>query len=131
MFKTLRKWLYKKLYKALVYKAIVLDKSSIHHYDKLETFCALDVNTDKGIFKFLFKKDRRKNKRDEKVIPSVTNYIIELLIPEELATDDNIIKNKIVIVVKVMMFKPDYDILTEVLTDMYLDAILYHVKSRK
>lgn len=130
MFANFRKWLHKKIYKSLIYKTIVLDKNSIPYYEKLETFCALEVNTDKGIFKFLFKKDRRKNKRKENEIPAITNYIIELIVPDELLTQQTPIKDKIVIVVKVMLFKPDYEILTELLTDTYLDTILGHITKR-
>lgn len=131
MFCKLRKWLHKKIYKALIYKTIVLDKTSILHYDKLEPFCEFNVETDKGKFKFIFKKDRRKNRRTEPVPPAISNYIIELRIPEELIPSNDAVKNKIVIVVKVMLFKPDYEILTELLTDTYMDTILKYINNRR
>lgn len=126
MFKEIRKWLYKKIYKLLIYRTIVLDRHSVAHYDRLETFCSIDMQTDKGIFKFLFKKDRRKKTRYQETIPSINNYVIELVVPDGLIPYNETIKNKLV-VVKVMLFKVDYEILTELLADLYLDQILKYI----
>lgn len=131
MFSRLRSFFLRLLYKALIYKTIVLDKTSLYNYDKLITFCALDIETDKGKFTFLFKQDRRKNSRNRYNFLSVANFIIELVIPENLLPVEDTVKEKIVIVVKIMLFKVDYEIFTRVLTDTYLDSIINHVKSRK
>jgi hypothetical protein len=125
-----RKWLHKKIYKALIYKTIVLDKSSVVHYDKLDPFCEFNVETDKGVFKFIFKKDRRKTNRPDTNPPTISSYIIELKVPEHLIPTDDTVNSKIVIVVKVMLFKPDYEVLTELLTDAYMDTILKYISNR-
>ena len=130
MFKEIRKWLHKKIYKLLIYRTIVLDRHSVAHYDRLETFCSIDMQTDKGIFKFLFKKDRRKKTRYQETVPSINNYVIELVVPDGLIPYDEAIKNKLVVVVKVMLFKVDYEILTELLADLYLDQILKYINQR-
>ena len=130
MFEGIRKWLHKKIYKLLIYRTIVLDRHSVQHYDRLETFCSIDMQTDKGVFKFLFKKDRRKKTRYQETIPSINNYIIELVVPDGLIPYDETIKNKLVVVVKVMLFKVDYEILTELLAELYLNQILKYINER-
>lgn len=127
MFRRIRKWIHKRIYSFLIYRTIVLDKASVLHYDKLATFCEIEIQSDKGPFKFLFKKDRRSRIRPNKQTPGVTNYIIELQPPESLQEINNTVNTKLVIVVKIMLFKPDYTILTELLMDSYLDKILGHI----
>lgn len=126
----LRKWLHRSIYSFLIYKTIVLDKQSVRSYAKSSVFCTIDVNTDKGVFKFIFKRDRRIKRRNENMFPNITNYIVELEIPENLIPYDETIKNKIVVVVKIALFKPDYNVLTELLVDIYLDRILKYIVKR-
>ena len=123
MLTTIKNYFLKKIYKCLIFRTIVIDKANVRHYEALKEFCRVDMNTDKGTFTFIFKEDRRVNSRIV-TFPRITNYIIELTVPEGLSEVTNTIQKKIVIVVKVMIHSVDYTLLTEVLTDMYLDVIL-------
>ena len=116
------------LYRALIQRTIVLDKSNVSKYEKLNTFCTMGVQTDRGEFTFYFKEDRRKSRRASDRPPYITNYVIELGIPDGLVGTDKTIDNKVVIVVKVILFKINYEVLTKLLTDIYLDNILSHIE---
>lgn len=123
MFTRIKNYFLKKIYKRLIFKTIVIDKVNVRHYEELKEFCKVDMNTDKGIFTFIFKEDRRVNSRVMR-FPHITNYIIELTVPEGLSEVTSTLRQKIVIVVKVMLLNVNYTLLTEVLADMYLDVIL-------
>ena len=131
MFKNLLIYLLKKIYRFLIWRTVILDKNTVRVYDKMVTFCSVTIPTDKGPFTFIFKEDRRKRKRAKLGIFYINNYVIELCVPEGLASIDKIIENKVVIVVKIMLFKVNYNILTEVLTDLYLDNILQYIRSNE
>lgn len=123
MLTTIKNYFLKKIYKCLIFRTIVIDKANVRHYEALKEFCRVDMNTDKGTFTFIFKEDRRVNSRIVK-FPHITNYIIELTVPEGLSEVTSTLRKKIVIVVKVMLHHVNYTLLTEVLADMYLDVIL-------
>ena len=128
MFKSIKGYLLKKLYKFLIFKTIVLDKDNACSYKRMEPFCEISIDTDKGPFKFIFKEDRRKHKRRRFGIIHINNFIIELLVPEGIVSSNSVIENKVVIVIKIMLFKINYTMLTEVLTDIYLDNILEYIR---
>jgi len=129
MFKKIKYYILKRIYKLLIFRIVLLDKTSVKHYDVLETFCEIDLKTDKGIFKFQFKKDRRKRRNSREKIPSINTYLIELIVPETIVPKTDLLKNKIVVVVKVALFNVDYKILTELLMDLYLNEILKNINS--
>lgn len=132
MYSAVRAYLLKKLYKCLIFKTIVVDKTDLRHYSSMKEFCSIDVHATKGVFTFIFKEDRRKKPSPTAGFPYINNYIIELTVPEGLAEVNNTLREKIVIVVKVMLYKVDYEILTQVLADVYLDVILnYSDHSRR
>lgn len=116
--------LLKRFYRKLVLKVIVLDINSRNHYLKLEPFCTLEVETVQGTFVFNFKEDRRSRRRGKLFKHSITNYLVELIPPKDIVVEDVAITNKIVLVVKVLLFKINYKVLVGVLTDIYLDANL-------
>lgn len=130
MFSTIRDFLLRIFYRLLIQKTIVLNRSSVIAYDKLHTFCTMNVNTDRGVFTFYFKEDRRKARRRGDRDHRMINYVIELGIPEGLIPEDKTINNKVVVVVKVNLFKIDYDVLTKLLTDIYLDNILKEIEDK-
>lgn len=130
MFKRIRKSLLKQIYNLLIFRAIVTDRSNLLRYKKLHTFCVIELPCDKGVFKFNFKKDMRSEKRLKKT-PGLIDYVIELEVPENLVTIDDTIRNKVVIVVKIVLFKIDYEILTELLMERYLDKILHHIQKNR
>lgn len=130
MFSTIRDFLLRIFYRLLIQKTIVLNRSSVIAYDKLHTFCTMNVNTDRGVFTFYFKEDRRKARRRGDRDHRMINYVIELGIPEGLIPEDKTINNKVVVVVKVNLVKIDYDVLTKLLTDIYLDNILKEIEDK-
>lgn len=124
-------YLLKKLYKFLIFKTIVLNKTSACAYRKMIPFCEVTIDTDKGSFTFVFKEDRRKKNRAKFGFLYLNNYVVELTVPEGIMSLNHVIENKVVIVVKVMLFKVDYKLFTEVLTDIYLDTILKYINAEE
>lgn len=129
--KTIGDYLLKKLYKFLIFKTIVLDKENVTAYKRMEAFCSVSIDTDKGPFTFLFREDRRKRRRAGMGLIALNNFVVELTVPDGIKSLNHIIENKLVMIVKVMLFKVDYKLLTEVLTDIYLDAILTYISSEE
>lgn len=102
-------------------KVIVLNKSAYSFYERLVSFCTLQVNTDHGPFIFQFKEDRRKGRREWLI---TRTYIVELVPPADLLGANNNIKENIVLAIKIFLFKPNYRVLTEVLADIYIETML-------
>lgn len=125
MYKRLMVWLLKKAYRKTMLRIVVLDKSNCSFYERLEPFCTLEVKTDHGPFLFQFKEDRRKrhrkHKRDRMVIRT---YIVELIPPKDLVPVTFDLSSKLVLAVKLLFLRPNYEILTQVLMDIYLDTML-------
>ena len=116
------------IYSLLTYKTIILDNDSTDYYTKLDHFSEVEVSTTSGTFIFQFKQDRRKNKRGKTSYPNISNYIIQLKIPDDLKYTNEYRTDVIVIVICVALFKPDYEILVEVLSDKYLNSILNRIE---
>lgn len=125
MYKRLMVWLLKKAYRKTMLRIVVLDKSNCSFYERLEPFCTLEVKTDHGPFLFQFKEDRRKrhrrHKRESMVIRA---YIVELIPPKDLVPVTFDLSSKFVLAVKLLFLRPNYEILTQVLMDIYLDTML-------
>ena len=130
-FKAVGDYLLKKLYKFLIFRTIVLSRENACAYRKMIPFCEVSIDTDNGPFTFIFKEDRRKKHRAKFGVLYLNNYVVELTVPEGLVSLDHIIENKVVIVVKIMLFKVDYQLFTEVLTDIYLDTILKYIRANE
>lgn len=125
MYKKLMIWLLKKAYRKTMLRIVVLDKSNCTHYEKLDPFCTLEISTDHGPFLFQFKEDINKRyprRRKERMV--IRTYIVELIPPEELVPVTFDLSSKIVLAVKLLFFKPNYEALTQVLMDIYLDTML-------
>lgn len=131
MFKAIGDYLLKKAYKFLIFKTVVLDKENACAYKRTIPFCEVSIDTDKGPFTFVFKEDRRKRARAKLGVFYLNNFVVELIVPDGIISLNHIIENKVVIIVKIMLFKVDYKLLTEVLTDIYLDAILGYINSNE
>ncbi len=125
MFRRLVVWLLKRAYRKTMLHIVVLDKRNCSYYEQLEPFCTLEVKTDHGPFLFQFKEDRRKrhrkHKRDRLII---STYIVELIPPTDLVPVTFDLSSKFVLAVKILFLKPNYEILTQVLMDIYLDRML-------
>lgn len=131
MLQAIRAYLLKRLYKFLIFKTVVLNKDNACAYRKTIPFCEVSIDTDKGPFTFVFKEDRRKKARAKFGIFYINNFVVELTVPDGLISINHIIENKVVIIVKIMLFKVDYTLLTEVLTDAYLDVILNYINTHE
>ena len=125
MYKRLMVWLLKKAYRKTMLRIVVLDKSNCSFYERLEPFCTLEVKTDHGPFLFQFKEDRRKRHRKHKRESMVIRtYIVELIPPKDLVPVTFDLSSKFVLAVKLLFLRPNYEILTQVLMDIYLDTML-------
>ena len=125
MYKRLMVWLLKKAYRKTMLRIVVLDKGNCSFYERLEPFCTLEVKTDHGPFLFQFKEDRRKRHRKrkrERMI--IRTYIVELIPPKDLVPVTFDLSSKFVLAVKLLFLRPNYEILTQVLMDIYLDTML-------
>lgn len=100
-------------------------------YNNLRTFSELEVKTNKGAFTFIFKEDRRKTRLKKFNLLDIHSFLIELIVPTQIVSINKIIENHILVVVKVMIFKIDYKVLSEVLIDIYLDKIIEQYKSKE
>jgi len=123
MYKRLMIWLLKKAYRKTMLRIVVLDKANCKFYERLEPFCTLQIETDHGPFVFQFKEDRRKGKRKGDRL-SIRTYIVELIPPKELTPVAFDLSGKLVLAVKLLFFKPNYEALIQVLMDVYLDTML-------
>lgn len=123
MYKRLMVWLLKKAYRKTMLRIIVLDKANFSYYEQLNPFCTLEIETDHGPFIFQFKEDRRKSKRRRDRL-AIRTYIVELIPPKELKPVTFDLSSKLVLAIKLLFFKPNYEALTQVLMDIYLDTML-------
>lgn len=119
----------KYIYKLLIFKVILIDRTNFISYDKLNTFCEYELISNMGPVKFIFKEDRRKKRRRFDNIFFITSFLIELKVPEELVIKRQEINDKVIIVIKLIIFKINYEILAEVLLDLYVDSILNLIKT--
>jgi hypothetical protein len=126
----LKKFFLKILYRLLIFKIIIVDRSNFAIYSKLNTFCELEIDSNMGVIKFIFKEDRRKKKRDLDNILLINNFLVELKVPDDIIVRKQDINEKVIIVIKFMLFKVDYPILAEVLLDIYLNSIIKYFKDQ-
>lgn len=120
----------RRLYKLLIFRVIVLDRSSTIDYHKAVEFYSIKVLTTKGEFFFKFKEDRRVNKCRDIYGFNLVSYIVELIPPEDIAMPDGEIENTVILAVKIMLFKVDPAILSGVLVDIYNERIVERLRWR-
>lgn len=119
----------KYFYRLFIFKVIVIDKQNFMTYDKLKTFCEYELISNMGPIKFIFKEDRRKRKRKLDNILLLNSFLIELKVPEDIKLNREDLNDKVIIVIKLVLFKINYEILSEVLLDLYVDTIFTFVKN--
>jgi len=129
MFATLIKNILKYFYRLFIFKVIVIDRNNFVTYDKLKTFCEYELISNLGPIKFIFKEDRRKKKRKLDNILLLNSFLIELKVPEDIKLNREDLNDKVIIVIKLVLFKINYQILSEVLLDLYVDTIFTFVKN--
>lgn len=128
MIKNLKRLFLKFLYKLLIFKVIIVDRNSFTHYAKLNTFCEIELESNMGQIRFLFKEDRRKRKRNLDKIFMINNFLVELKVPENIVLKRQEINEKVIIVIKFILFKVNYEVLSEVLLDIYVTNILKYIE---
>lgn len=129
MFATLIKNILKYFYRLFIFKVIVIDRNNFVTYDKLKTFCEYELVSNMGPIKFIFKEDRRKRKRKLDNVLLLNSFLIELKVPDDIKLNREDLNDKVIIVIKLVLFKINYEILSEVLLDLYVDTIFTFIKS--
>ena len=89
----------------------------------------LEVKTAHGSFTFNFKEDRRLKRKKKFRETTIGNYVVEMLPPKELSLLGFNVEHHVILVVKVILFKINYEALVEVLVDIYLDTSLSIVET--
>lgn len=122
MWRRIKQWLLKKLYRLLIVKVSFVQKTDLRYYEKFKVFCELPLHTNKGVFTFVFKEDRRKRPRVKVVPPSLlSSYFVELICPYGV-DQDNVFTDKVIVVVKIRgVGELNYEALASVLLDLYID----------
>ena len=129
MFASLIKNILKYLYRLFIFKVIVIDRNNFVTYDKLKTFCEYELISNLGPIRFIFKEDRRKRKRKLDNIFLLNSFLIELKVPDDIKLNREDLNDKVIIVIKLVLFKINYEILSEVLLDLYVDTIFTFMKN--
>lgn len=129
MFASLIKNILKYFYRLFIFKVIVIDRNNFITYDKLKTFCEYELISNMGPIKFIFKEDRRRRKRKLDNILLLNSFLIELKVPDDIKLNREDLNDKVIIVIKLVLFKINYEILSEVLLDLYVDTIFTFMKS--
>lgn len=127
MLKKLKKTFLKLVYRLLIFRIIIVDRENYKHYHKLDTFCEIELNTNKGPITFVFKENRQVKRRKYNKYSIVNNFLIELKTPDNLELKNEEITKKVIIVIKFILFKVNYEVLSEVLLDIYISKLLEHI----
>lgn len=119
----LKKLILKKVYRFLVVKTQVIDKTGLYHYQRYPTFATINLQSNKGVFTFVFKEDRRKRVRGKDLGSlRLTSYFVELEAPPSLAGINNPLQGKVIVVFKIGIHEVNYAALGELLLDLYVDC---------
>ena len=119
----------KYFYRLLIFKVIVIDRENFINYDKLKTFCEYELMSNMGPMRFIFKEDRRRRRRKLDNLLLLNSFLVELKVPDEVVLKRQELNDKVIIVIKLVVFKINYEILSEVLLDLYVDTIFTFIKS--
>ena len=128
MFAYLRKKIIKFIYRFLIFRVIIIDKNVLPSYDHLKVFCEYTINSNVGPISFVFKEDRRKKRRLADNIFMLNNFLAELKLPENIIPVRKEISDNVLIVIKIIIFKLDYQILSEVLLDLYVENVYKYIR---
>lgn len=120
---TLKRFILKPIYRLFIIRIFLLAPHRFNWYNSVPATLLLKVGTTHGVFTFNFKKDARiKGRRlNDRFFNTV---MISLNVPKDTALIMPELANIILVAVKIKIWKIDYVILAEVLTDIYLDRFL-------
>lgn len=123
LFRSLLKWVYRKS----ITRVTVLRSDRHAQYERIPPFCVIEMETEYGSFLFHFKRDVRRKKRSRDWFSS--EYLIQLNPPDTLTSEQDNLRLKIVLVVMWFTFNLNKELLTEVLSEVYLDSLLQSTTS--
>lgn len=118
----------KYFYRLLIFKVIMIDRENFINYDKLKTFCEYELMSNMGPMRFIFKEDRRRKRRKLDNLLLLNSFLVELKVPVEVVLKRQELNDKVIIVIKLVVFKINYEILSEVLLDLYVDTIFTFIE---
>lgn len=118
----------KYFYRLLIFKVVVIDRTNFTSYEKLKTFCEYELMSNMGPMRFIFKEDRRRKRRKLDNLLLLNSFLVELKVPDEIVLKRQEINDKVIIVIKLVLFKINYEILSEVLLDLYVDTIFKFIQ---
>lgn len=125
MFKSIWFWFLRRIYRRLILKVIVLDTPSIDYYNSIDSFCEVELVTNQGVFLFKFKEDRRRTDRYSKLSSKpIISYIVQLEPPTNYIPKVIPVKDLVILVVKVALFRLDPETLVKVLVEIYIDGLV-------
>ena len=129
MWRRIKQYLLKKLYRLLIVKVSFVQKHDLKYYERFKVFCELPLHTNKGVFTFVFKEDRCKKARVKVVVPSLlSSYFVELICPYGV-DQDNVFTDKVIVVVKIRGWTElNYEALASVLLDLYIDTFSFNTQ---
>lgn len=124
MFERVRLCILKQLYKLLIINVAFIDKATLPAYERFRTFSTLQLDSNKGVFTFVFKEDRRSRLRTGSAFNHLmSSYFVELVVPESLKLDAPKVNNQLAIIVIVKPYKVNYKALAHILLDHYIEKI--------
>lgn len=122
MLEKLKRLILKPIYKLIIVRVFLLEKHRLDWYKRIKPHCVLKVQTTHGEFVFNFKRDERTKRRlNDKLFKTV---MIGLTVPENTILSMPELPDTIIVVIKIKLKNINYQIFSEVLTDIYLDKIL-------
>lgn len=126
----LKKFFLKKLYKLLIFKIICIDKTNFTYHDKLKTTHEVEVKSNTGPIKFIFKEDRRKRRRTLDNVLLINNLLVELKVPDSIETEKHEHNKTNIMVIKIIVNKINYSVLAELIFEIYNKAISRYANRR-
>ena len=118
MFKKIKNYILGFIYKKSIVSVQVIDKDTQLNSSKFKTIRTLNVATQVGYVRFVFKEDTFV---DKDLYYKVFFVCTEL--DESIKAIRQDIVNKGIVVIKLAMIKPNYEVLTNVLLDVYLKTM--------
>lgn len=130
------KYILKFIYRLLIIRVVLLDKNLLDKkesffYNKLKKFAEYELYTNKGPIKFVFREDRRKSKRGIEHLLFIQNFIVEIEPNEGIEVAQVELKEKIVIVTKLIVFRVNYEVLANVLLDIYINTFFKYFTKKE
>lgn len=121
MWKRVKLRILKAIYRCLIVNVTFMDKASLPLYYRVKEFCTLELPSNKGVFTFVFKEDRRSLfKKGNKRRFLLSSYFVELILPEALKDNPTKLANQVAIIVKFKCLSINYEALAHILLDKYI-----------